>query len=217
MQDLVIPIAGLLFDNDGVLVDSHGAAVEAWDAWSKKFAPDFDWSDRSNAGIRAEDMVRRHVSDDLYDEAVAYIHQLEQDSSSLTKPLPGAVELLTSLTPGMWTVCTSANPRLGAARLRAAGLPVPAELVSSEDVELGKPHPDPYLRGAQNLELAPGECIVFEDAAAGIQAGLAAGVAQVIGVTKVALDTDVNIVVKSLEGLSYRYGALHIPASSRLR
>ena len=217
MQDLVIPIAGLLFDNDGVLVDSHGAAVEAWDAWSKKFAPDFDWSDRSNAGIRAEDMVRRHVSDDLYDEAVAYIHQLEQDSSNLTKPLPGAVELLTSLTPGMWTVCTSANPRLGAARLRAAGLPVPAELVSSEDVELGKPHPDPYLRGAQNLGLAAGECIVFEDAAAGIHAGLAAGVAQVIGVTKVALDTDVDIVLKSLEGLSYRDGALHIPASSRLR
>lgn len=217
MQDLVIPISGLLFDNDGVLVDSHGAAVEAWDAWSKKYAPDFDWSDRSNAGIRAEDMVRRHVSDELYDEAVAYIHQLEQDSSGLTKPLPGSVELLTSLTPGMWTVCTSANPRLGAARLRAAGLPVPAELVSSEEVELGKPHPDPYLRGAQNLGLAPGECIVFEDAAAGIQAGLAAGVAQVIGVTKVAMDTDVNIVVKSLEGLSYRDGALHIPASSRLR
>ena len=217
MQDLVIPISGLLFDNDGVLVDSHGAAVEAWDAWSKKFAPDFDWSDRSNAGIRAEDMVRRHVSDDLYVEAVAYIHQLEQESSGLTKPLPGAVELLTSLTPGMWTVCTSANPRLGAARLRAAGLPVPAELVSSEDVELGKPYPDPYLRGAQNLGLLPGDCIVFEDAAAGIQAGLAAGVAQVIGVTKVALDTDVEIVVQSLQGLSYRDGALHIPASSRLR
>jgi sugar-phosphatase len=217
MSDLVIPVSGLLFDNDGVLVDSHGAAVEAWDAWSAKFAPDFDWSERSNAGIRAEDMVRRHVSDDRYDEAVAYIHQLEQDSSHLTKPLPGAVELLTSLSPGMWTVCTSANPRLGAARLRAAGLPVPAELVSSEDVELGKPHPDPYVRGAQNLGLAPEQCIVFEDAAAGIQAGLAAGVAQVIGVTKVALDTDVTIVVKNLEGVSYRDGALHIPASSRLR
>jgi sugar-phosphatase len=217
MSDLEIPVLGLLFDNDGVLVDSHGAAVEAWDTWSKKFAPDFDWSDRSNAGIRAEDMVRRHVSDDRYEEAVSYIHQLEQDSSHLTKPLPGAVELLSSLAPGMWTVCTSANPRLGAARLRAAGLPVPAELVSSEDVEFGKPHPDPYLRGAQNLGLAPEQCIVFEDAAAGIQAGLAAGAAHVIGVTKVALDTDVNIVVKSLEGLSYRDGALHIPASSRLR
>ncbi|MEY4532251.1 MAG: hypothetical protein RI926_20 [Actinomycetota bacterium] len=217
MQDLVIPIAGLLFDNDGVLVDSHGAAVEAWDAWSKKFAPDFDWSDRSNAGIRAEDMVRRHVSEERYDEAVAYIHQLEQESSHLTKPLPGAVELLPSLSPGMWTVCTSANPRLGAARLRAAGLPVPAELVSSEDVERGKPYPDPYLRGAKNLGLQAGDCIVFEDAASGIQAGLSAGAAQVIGVTQVALDTDVDIVVKSLAGLSYREAALHIPASSRLR
>jgi sugar-phosphatase len=217
MSDLVIPVAGLLFDNDGVLVDSHGAAVDAWDKWSAKYAPNFDWSDRSNAGIRAEDMVRRHVEEDRYDEAVAYIHQLEQDSAHLTRPLPGAVELLTSLTPGMWTVCTSANPRLGAARLRAAGLPVPAELVSSEDVERGKPHPDPYQRGAQNLGLSAGECIVFEDAAAGIQAGLSAGAAQVIGVTQVALDTDVEIVVKNLEGVSYRDGALHIPASSRLR
>ena len=217
MSDLELPIAGLLFDNDGVLVDSHGAAVDAWSRWSVAFAPDFDWSDRSNAGIRAEDMVRRHVSEDRYEEAVAYIHQLEQDSAHMTQALPGAVELLTSLTPGMWTVCTSANPRLGAARLRAAGLPVPAELVSSEDVERGKPHPDPYLRGAQNLGLEPGECIVFEDAAAGIQAGLSAGASRVIGVTKVALDTDVEIVVKSLAGLNYRDGALHIPASSRLR
>ena len=217
MSDLELPIAGLLFDNDGVLVDSHGAAVDAWSRWSAAFAPEFDWSDRSNAGIRAEDMVRRHVSEDRYEEAVAYIHQLEQDSAHMTHALPGAVELLTSLTPGMWTVCTSANPRLGAARLRAAGLPVPAELVSSEDVERGKPHPDPYLRGAQNLGLEPGECIVFEDAAAGIQAGLSAGASCVIGVTKVALDTDVEIVEKSLAGLSYRDGALHIPASSRLR
>lgn len=217
MSELMLPASGLLFDNDGVLVDSHGAATQAWDKWSKKYAPDFDWSDRSNAGIRAEDMVRRHVSEENYAEAVAYIHQLEQESSSFTKPLPGAVELLTSLTPGMWTVCTSANPRLGAARLRAAGLPVPAELVSSEDVERGKPHPDPYLRGAQNLGISAAECIVFEDSAAGIQAGLSSGAARVIGVTKVALDTDVEVVVKSLEGLSYRDGALHIPASSRLR
>lgn len=217
MSDLELPIAGLLFDNDGVLVDSHGAAVDAWSRWSTRFAPDFDWSDRSNAGIRAEDMVRRHVSEDRYETAVAYIHQLEQDSAHMTQALPGAVELLTTLIPGMWTVCTSANPRLGAARLRAAWLPVPAELVSSEDVERGKPHPDPYLRGAQNLGLEPGECIVFEDAAAGIQAGLSAGASRVIGVTQVALDTDVEIVVKSLAGLSYRNGALHIPASSRLR
>ena len=217
MTDLTIPIAGLLFDNDGVLVDSHAAAVEAWSRWSAAYAPDFDWSDRSNAGIRAEDMVRRHVTQDRYEEAVAFIHQLEQDSAGMTQALPGAVELLTSLAPGMWTVCTSANPRLGAARLRAAGLPVPTELVSSEDVEQGKPHPDPYLRGAQNLGLHPSDCIVFEDAAAGIQAGIAAGVSQVIGVTQVALDTDVEIVVKSLAGLSYRDGSLHIPAASRLR
>lgn len=217
MSDLSIPISGLLFDNDGVLVDSHGAAVEAWSRWSAAYAPEFDWSDRANAGIRAEDMVRKHVAEDRYEEAVDFIHQLEQDSAHMTQALPGAVELLTSLTPGMWTVCTSANPRLGAARLRAAGLPVPAELVSSEDVERGKPHPDPYLRGAQNLGLEPGECIVFEDAAAGIKAGLSAGVSRVIGVTQVALDTDVDIVVKSLAGLSYRDGALHIPASSRLR
>jgi sugar-phosphatase len=217
MHDLSFIAYGLLFDNDGVLVDSHGAAVEAWNQWSSVYSPELVWSDRSNAGIRAEDMVSRYVGGDLYEEAVAYIHQLEQDSAHLTKSLPGAVELLTSLKPGTWTVCTSANPRLGAARLRAAGLPVPAELVSSEDVEFGKPNPDPYLKGARNLGLHPRDCIVFEDAAAGIQAGLSAGVSRVIGVTAVALDTDVDIVVKSLEGLSYRDGALHIPASSRLR
>lgn len=217
MSDLVLPIAGLLFDNDGVLVDSHSAAVEAWNLWSATFAPEFNWSDPTNAGIRAEDMVRRFAAQERYEEAVAYIHRLEQESAHLTKPLPGAVELLNSLTPGMWTVCTSANPRLGSARLTAAGLPVPMELVSSEDVERGKPHPDPYLLGAHRLGIDPQDCIVFEDADAGIQAGIAAGVSRVIGVSQAALEADVEIVVKDLSGLSYRDGALCIPALSRLR
>ena len=212
---MIFEFNGLLFDNDGVLVDSHPAAKAAWDQWSIEYGQNFDID--QHAGRRAQDLVLEMVGAELFEEANNRINQLEQDTAHETVALGGAVDLLHSLTAGTWTVCTSANPRLGAARLRAAGLPVPAELVSSEDVERGKPHPDPYLRGAQNLGLEPGECIVFEDAAAGIQAGLSAGASRVIGVTKVALDTDVEIVVKSLAGLSYRDGALHIPASSRLR
>ena len=134
---------GLLFDNDGVLVDSHHAAAVAWAKWAERYAPGWDWDSPENAGVRAEDKVRAMVAPELFAEANDYINQLEQDSAAETEALPGAVALTTSLKPGVWTVCTSANANLGRARLEAAGIPVPAELVTGDDVKRGKPDPDP--------------------------------------------------------------------------
>ena len=125
---------GLLFDNDGVLVDSHDAAIEAWGIWSSEFAPHFDWNQPQNAGRRAEDKVREQVALELFEVANNRINELEQSTAHLTVALPGAVELTRSLVDGTWTVCTSANARLGRARLEAAGIPLPAELVTGDDV-----------------------------------------------------------------------------------
>ena len=208
---------GLLFDNDGVLVDSHLAAREAWGAWAKRYAPDWNWDTAENAGVRAQDMVLRMVGPELFEEANDYINQLEQDSAKDTVALPGAVELTTSLTAGTWTVCTSANPNLGRARLEAAGIPVPAELVTAYDVERGKPAPDPYLLGAKNLGLDPEDCVVFEDAAAGVEAAIEAGVGLIIGVSEKALETNADIVVKDLTGITFNGFELNIPDRIRLR
>lgn len=209
--------SGLLFDNDGVLVDSHNASGVAWEIWAKEFAPHFDWDVPENAGMRASDKVREHVAAELFEVANNRINELEQQTAHETIALAGAVDLLHALKPGTWTVCTSANVNLGTARLKAAGLPVPAELVTGDDVERGKPHPDPYLLGAKRLGFEPADCVVFEDAIAGVEAGIEAGVGLVIGVSERALDSAADLVIKDLTGITFDGENLFIPDRLRLR
>jgi sugar-phosphatase len=210
--------SGLLFDNDGVLVDSHAAAIVAWAQWCSEYAPHINWNDPINAGQRAEDKVREWIaSPDLFEEANNRINQLEQDTAHETIALPGAIELTSSLRDGLWTVCTSANPNLGRARLIAAGIKVPAELVTAADVKRGKPHPDPYLLAAERLGFAPEDCVVFEDAIAGAEAAVAAGVGLIVGVSAMALDGPADIVVKDLTGITFDGDVLNIADSNRLR
>lgn len=212
---MILEFNGLLFDNDGVLVDSHPAAKAAWDQWSIEFGQNFDID--QHAGRRAQDLVLEMVGAELFEEANNRINQLEQDTAHETVALGGAVELLHSLTAGTWTVCTSANPNLGRARLMAAGLPVPTELVTAADVERGKPNPDPYLLGANKLGLSAAECVVFEDAEAGVLAGKAAGAGLVIGVSERAMVTTADIVIRDLSGITFEPGRLCIPDENRLR
>jgi mannitol-1-/sugar-/sorbitol-6-phosphatase len=207
--------SGLLFDNDGVLVDSHAAAIVAWAQWCSEYAPHINWNDPINAGQRAEDKVREWIaSPDLFEEANNRINQLEQDTAHETIALPGAVELTSSLRDGLWTVCTSANPNLGRARLIAAGIKVPAELVTAADVKRGKPHPDPYLLGAERLGFAPEDCVVFEDAIAGAEAAVAAGVGLIVGVSAMALDGPADIVVKDLTGITFDGDVLNLQTAT---
>lgn len=210
--------SGLLFDNDGVLVDSHSASLVAWELWASEYAPTVKWNDPANAGQRAEDLVRRWIaSPELFEQANDRINQLEQDTAHQTVALAGAVELLHSLVDGQWSVCTSANTNLGRARLEAAGLPVPSQLVTANHVQRGKPHPDPYLLGAKRLGFDPADCVVFEDAVAGAQAAIEAGVGLVVGVSEFALATDADIVVRDLTGITFDGEVLFIPDKNRLR
>lgn len=210
--------SGLLFDNDGVLVDSHAAAAEAWAIWCREFAPHINWDDPKNAGQRAEDKVREWIaSPDLFERANNRINELEQVTAHTTIALAGAVELTSSLRAGTWTVCTSANPNLAKARLEAAGIIVPNELVTADDVKRGKPHPDPYLLGAERLGFAPEDCVVFEDAIAGAEAAEAAGVGLIVGVSAAALAGPADIVIKDLTGITFDGELLYLPDSNRLR
>jgi len=209
--------SALLFDNDGVLVDSHQAAKAAWDVWATEFSPGYDLDKANNAGRRAEDMVRELVSPELFAKANDRINALEQDTAHMTIPLAGAKELLQSLPNGVWTICTSANPSLGKARLEAAGLPIPKELVTGDDVKQGKPHPDPYLLGAKNLGFEPMDCVVFEDAEAGVISAIEADVGLVIGVGERAKNSQADIVVRDLTGISFDGEVLVIPDEIRIR
>jgi sugar-phosphatase len=210
-------VNGLLFDNDGVLVDSHQAAIDAWNEWCSVYAPHIDWDSQGTAGVRASDMVRMWAPDADFDSAYAFINDLELGTAGSTVALPGSLALLSSLPAGSWTICTSAGRELGLARVRAAGLPVPAEFVCGDDVSLGKPAPDPYLLGASRLGLLPSQCAVFEDAVAGVTSARAAGVGVVVGVGSRVVGAAVDCVVSSLDGITYSPGLLTIPDSILLK
>jgi sugar-phosphatase len=213
---LIIETKALLFDNDGVLVDSHDSVDLCWAKWAVEFGIE-GFSISNHYGTRAQDLVLSLIGEERFEEGNNRINELEQESAHETVALPGALSLLASLPIDRWTICTSANPRLGLARIQAAGLTIPEHLVTGADVERGKPAPDPYLLGASRLGFAPADCVVFEDAQAGVEAAKAAGVAMVIGVSVRALDTDADIVVEDLEGISFDGFQLEIPEQKILR
>jgi sugar-phosphatase len=213
---MILRAKALLFDNDGVLVDSHAAVNKAWATLATEYGLE-GFSISNHYGTRAQDLILQLVGEEKFEAANNRINELEQQTADQTKPLPGAVEILTSLPEGVWTICTSANSNLGRARILASGLPLPAQLVTGDDVEHGKPAPDPYLLGAKRLGFDPGDCVVFEDADAGIKAALAAGAGFVVGVSAQALATDADIVIEDLTGISFDGKQLVIPETKILR
>ena len=165
-----LDVAGLLFDNDGVLVDSVASGNEAWTQWAGEHDLDPAHVLELVHGRRAADTVAALLPADRVAVATDRINALELSTAGTTVALPGALALLTSLVgAGLpWAVATSATRPLALARLEAAGLPVPEVLVTADDVERGKPAPDPYAEAAARLGLDPADCVVLEDSPAGV-------------------------------------------------
>ena len=209
-------LKGLLFDNDGVLVDSMPGALKAWVSWGEHYNRGFELSAEYH-GRRASDIVAELVSEDKFHDALDYINQLELDEAHSTTALVGTLELLASLPDGTWNIVTGANPELARARLSAAGIVPPQALVTAADGRKGKPDPEPYLLGAQKIGIPISECAVFEDAPAGLLAGKLAGAALLVGIGEQTLESVADLVVVSLAGLKYSQGLLEIPDEVRLR
>jgi mannitol-1-/sugar-/sorbitol-6-phosphatase len=202
-ETVSIAVDGLLLDCDGVLVDSHDAAAVAWNRWAARWAPGFDFHRDIEHGRRIEDVVAELVgSTGDVATAVTELTQLELACATDVAAIPGARDLLTSLPAGRWAVVTSGSRALASARMASAGLPEARMLITAEDVEHGKPSPDPYLLAADRLGLPAARCAVFEDAPAGVQAARAAGVATVIGVGTAA-GPDVTATVADLRGVRF--------------
>lgn len=204
MSEVVrVETKGLLFDMDGVLISSIGSVVRCWRIWAKKYGiPNADTYEVPH-GVRAIDIVRSLRPDIDPLEGLKVIEDLEIVDTSDLKVLPGAKELLESLPPERWAIVTSATRRLMLGRLEAAGLPAPGRIVSADDVEKGKPDPEPYRKGAQLLGCTPEECVVVEDAPSGVGAGKAAGsrVLGVVGTHTLAELERADWVVQSLEDI----------------
>jgi sugar-phosphatase len=212
-----LDVDGLLLDCDGVLVDSHSAAAVAWNLWAKRWAPGFDFHRDVQHGRRITDLVAELISTpgDVA-EASAELIQQELDHATDVVAIPGARLLLDSSPTGRWAVVTSGGRAIATARMASACLPRADVLVTGEDVENGKPFPDPYLVAAQRLQLSPARCAVFEDAPAGIAAARAAGVSTIIGVGAIAASERVTLAVADLRGVRFDGHRLRIAASTVL-
>jgi len=172
--------SAILFDLDGVLCDSTRAVDREWREWAGRKGVDGDAVMAIAHGVRTIEVIRR-VAPHLEAEAeAAAIENHEAHDQRGVVVMPGASELVKAIPSGRWGVVTSGSRLLAANRLRHCGLPVPEVLVTSDDVTNGKPDPEPYLKGASLLGFSPQECLVIEDAPAGIQSAKAGGM-KVIG------------------------------------
>jgi mannitol-1-/sugar-/sorbitol-6-phosphatase len=167
--------SGVLFDLDGVLIDSTPCVTRVWRQWAVEKGLDPDHVVHVAHGRRSVETIAL-VAPELDAEAENLEVERRElaDTAGLTV-FPGAPELLRSLPKGKWTIVTSGTRPLATLRLQVAGLPVPERMVTADDVIHGKPNPEPYLKGAEMLGLGPEACVVLEDAPSGLKAAKAAG------------------------------------------
>jgi mannitol-1-/sugar-/sorbitol-6-phosphatase len=197
-----LPAGILLFDSDGVLVDSDASVIEAWSQWADHYdLPTADVLEMVH-GRPARQTVAFWLPGPLQPDALDLIVRLELATASSVRAMPGSVETVSSLAPGRWAVITSGTSELAAARLAAAGIPRPPVLITADDVTHGKPAPDPYLAAARALDVPAGEGVVFEDAPAGIASARAAGVGAVVGVGRRTRELGVDAYVPDLSHLT---------------
>jgi sugar-phosphatase len=170
-----ISCKGVLFDLDGVLVDSTPAVARVWSWWARQHGFDPETVVREAHGRPSIATIRELLPDADHDAENREVERREIEDTEGVIPLPGAMGLIHSLPALRWAIATSCTLPLAHVRIKAAGLPLPKHLVTATDVRHGKPDPEPYLKAAQSLGIPARDCVVFEDAPAGIRSGKAAG------------------------------------------
>jgi sugar-phosphatase len=175
MLAMQIRCRALLFDMDGVLVDSTPAVARVWTAWANRFGLGPAEVVRQAHGRPSIATIRELLPSADHSAENQIIEKAEIEDVQDVIALPGTRQLLDALPPDRFAVVTSASHALAVVRLQAAGFAIPKHLTTSSDIRYGKPHPEPYLRGAESVGVPPAGCVVIEDAPAGIQSGKAAG------------------------------------------
>jgi sugar-phosphatase len=172
---LTLNCQAILFDLDGTLVDSAIRVQRLWVEWSKKRGIDTEWLLEVMHGRPAAETIRLAAPHLSVQDEFQLLEAEEIADMEGVRPYPSAKELLGQLSSRQWAIVTSGTRRVAEARMRHVGLPKPEVFITVDDVKAGKPAPDGYLLAASRLNLKPSDCIVIEDAPAGIQAGKSAG------------------------------------------
>lgn len=200
------PCDAVLFDLDGVLVDSSAVVERHWERWALAHGRSAREILSIAHGRRIEETLQLVAPElDVQREAHALAAAEAADVEGL-RVVPGAQEMLTGLPPGSWAIVTSGTRAVAMARIRHARLPLPAVLVTADDVEAGKPAPEPYLKAAADLGVRPEQCVVVEDAPAGIASAAAAGmrVIAIAGTFERGKLTDAAIIADRLVDLDLK-------------
>jgi mannitol-1-/sugar-/sorbitol-6-phosphatase len=175
-------VEAIIFDCDGVLVDSAASVDRSWGRWAARYGLDGTTVLAESNGRTSPDTVATWLPADRVAEGSDLIEAIEIADAHTVRMIPGALDLLASLPPDRWAVVTSASPALFDARRRAAGLPRPRVVITAGDVVRGKPHPEGYAAALRQLGVSGGRAAVFEDTTPGIVAAHAAGVACIVRV-----------------------------------
>ncbi|MGA8151853.1 MAG: HAD family hydrolase [Terriglobales bacterium] len=186
-----ITCRALLFDLDGVLADSTAVVARVWTEWALEHGFDPVEVVRQAHGRPSLATVRDYLPDADHELENLRVEGREIADVQGVVALPGAQELLASLPRDRWTIVTSCTRPLAEVRIRAAGLPLPENLVTADDIIHGKPNPEPYMKGAKQLGFAAQDCVVFEDVPAGVRSGKAAG-ARVVAFRTTVSDTELR-------------------------
>lgn len=166
--------SAILFDLDGVLLDSTRVVSQQYTTWAHEHGLEPAQVLKASHGVRTIEVIRRFAPHLDAEAETRKIEAREVAATDVTA-MPGALELLASIPEGRWCVVTSGGRHLATTRMRRFGVPIPKILVTADDVKHGKPDPEPYRKGAELLQVNPAECVVVEDAPAGIRAAHAAG------------------------------------------
>jgi sugar-phosphatase len=203
----------VIFDMDGTLIDSTPAVLRSWTRWAEEEEVTAEQLEGYH-GVPSESVVRAVLPPERQESALDRINELELTDTAGIVPLPGAAQALEQLPTDRVAIATSCTAPLAAARLTASGLTPPAVLVTVDDVEHGKPAPDPYLAAAERLGIDPANALVVEDAPKGLQSARAAGAATLAVITTSARDElDADLVVQNLAHVSWVVD----PSSGRIR
>jgi sugar-phosphatase len=197
----------VLFDLDGVLIDSTNCVTRHWEEWTRQHGLEMAAVMQVAHGLRTVETMRLVAPYLDAEKEAEHFTAVEVVDTEGVVAIEGALPLLEGLPKGIWAIVTSASNELAMARLRRAGLPIPDTLVSGDDVGQGKPMPEPYLVGAKRLGKAAEKCVVIEDAPAGIEAARAAGM-RVIGITTTHSPEELEcaVVVERLSALRIEVG-----------
>lgn len=195
--------SGFLFDMDGTIINSFAATQRAWGGWARANGIDPATFLPTMHGIRGVDLIGGMGRPDLDPHAEsAKVLAAEMDDVDGVVAISGAIDFLQALPPDRWAVVTSAPRDLAYKRLEAAGVTPPRTMVIAEDVAVGKPDPACFRLGAERLGFAPQDCLVFEDAHAGVTAAERAGASVlVVTATHDLLSGTAHPTMKSYEDL----------------